>query len=61
MFLFMQKEEFNDCKMEQIKNGLKEDLDVSIYAKPEIGFLTMIDIRRDMRLGIQSRFYHEGV
>ena len=51
------KPEFNYDQMEQIRKGLEEKLDVSIYAKPEFNWEQMDQIREGLEQGIDVRSY----
>ncbi len=42
------RSEFNELQMEEIRLGLREGLDVSVYAKPELSWVEMNEIRREL-------------
>ena len=50
MFLFMLKKKYEATQMYQIRLGLKENLDLSIYSKKKLDWQQM----KEVRLGLQD-------
>ena len=54
MYLFMLKKEYNWEQMNIIRKGLKDNVDVSIYAKPEINPWQMAKIK----IGLEEKKFN---
>ena len=48
---------FNDYQLEEIKLGLKQNLDVSIYASPKFSAVQMSIIRESLEKGLDIKQY----
>ena len=53
----LNKNKFEQNQLEQILIGLKQDLDVSIYAKPEYNLRQMELIRLGLKQGLDVSIY----
>lgn len=50
-------DKFNDYQLEEIKLGLKQNLDVSIYASPNFSAVQMSIIRESLEKGLDLKQY----
>lgn len=51
------RDDFDDWQLEEIRLGLEDGVDISIYAKPELGFETMRQLRKGLKAGINLSSY----